>query len=28
MERTARDVGLHWSRRKKMFLRNDYDALD
>ena len=28
MERTARDVGLHWSRRKKMFLRNDYDALN
>jgi len=28
MERTARDVGLHWSRRKKMFLRNDFDALD
>ena len=28
MERTARDVGLHWSRRKKMFLRNDFDALN
>lgn len=28
MERTARDVGLRWSRRKKMFLRADSGALD
>tara|TARA_R100000935_G_scaffold14618_1_gene29246 strand:+ start:246 stop:935 length:690 start_codon:yes stop_codon:yes gene_type:complete len=28
MERIAGEIGLHWSRRKKMFLRNRYGELD